>query len=50
MGGEGSVVGGRKILWAREKSEKEVRIRKIKIQRRRSGKHMGDDMDFGYKM
>jgi len=40
-GGEGSVVGGRKILWAWEKSEKELRIKKIKIHRRRSGQHMG---------
>jgi hypothetical protein len=37
----GSGVGGRKILWAREKSEKEFRIKKIKIQRRLSGQHIG---------
>lgn len=40
-GGEGSGVGGRKILWAREKSEKKLNIRKIKIQRRKSGQYIG---------
>jgi len=39
-GGEGSVVGGRKILWAWEKSEKEFRVKKIKIQRRRSRQYI----------
>jgi hypothetical protein len=34
-------VGGRKILWAREKSEKKLNIRKIKIQRRKSGQYIG---------
>ena len=34
-GGQGSGEDGRKILWALEKSEKELKIRKIKIQRRR---------------
>jgi hypothetical protein len=40
-GGEESGVGGRTSLWAREKSGKKLRIRKIKIQRGWLGRNIG---------
>jgi len=41
VGGLGSVVGGKKILWAREKSGKELKIRNIKNQQKEGCRRIG---------